>query len=328
MHCSISKPLILTLVYSLFGPLWAQEPMDYYWTTFSSGYGLTQSDHQIEIHQCDNLTKEFTKQGTVNLSHHYSAPSLWAQKDENLYGFSTQNDFIRVHRINWHTKESQGARILHPELSALFDAQTFFIPQGSMYGVVLVSPSLRSSAVIDFEANVVYYNTIPQQIALDSTAQLTKWISSINPKMGQSTYAYRGIDLMRQAYSLIGLVLLLFLAGVGFFFLTTRKTFRLTQKELSNRFKKIPLTVEMYQFLKHLATDQRVRNQTLLDFFNESEITADAKLKRKNKMIGDLSQNIYDCFQMTFFTKQKDRNDAREVIYRLESGINIKISDQ
>lgn len=328
MPYSISKPLILTLVYSLCSLLWANEPIDYFWTTFYSGYGLTQSDHQIEIHQYDNLTKEFTKQGTVKLSDHYSAPSLWVQKDENLYGFSTQNDFMRVHRINWQTKESHGASIIHPELSALFDAQTFFIPQGSKDGVVLVSPNLRSSAVIDFEANVVYYIPIPQQIALDSTAQLTKWISSINPKMGKSTYAFRGINLMRQAYSLIGLVLLLFLAGVGFFFLTTRKTFMLTQKELSNRFKKIPLTEEMYQFLKHLATYQSVRNQTLLDFFNESGITADAKLKRKNKMIGELSRNIYDCFKMMFFTKQKDRIDAREVIYLLESGINIKISDQ
>ena len=301
--------------------------MDFYWTTFASGYGLTQSNQQIELYKCDDLSKKFTTIGKVQLSDHYSVPSLWAQKDENLYGFSTQNDFVHVHRINWHTKESNGARILHPELSALFDQQSFIIPQGSEDGVVLISPKAKKLAVIDFEANEVYYSPIPQEIALDSLAQLTGWLATINPKLGQSTYAYRGIDLMREAYSIIGLVLLLFLTGVGLFFFTTRRTFRLTQKELSNRFKKIPLTLEMYHFLKHLAQYKMIRNQTVLDFFQKSDGSIDAKIKRKNKMVGDLSQNIYDCFQMNFYTKEKDRNDAREVIYTLASGITIKVSE-
>jgi hypothetical protein len=301
--------------------------MDFYWTTFASGYGLTQSDQQIELYQCDDLTKIFSSVGKVQLSDHYPPPSLWSQKDEHLYGFSTHDDFVRVHRINWHTKESKGARILHPELSALFDPHTFFIPQGSEHGVVLISPKAKSLAVIDFEANKVYYNPIPQEIALDSLAQLTGWLATINPKLGQSTYAYRGIDLMREAYSIIGLVLLLFLTGVGLFFFTTRRTFRLTQKELSNRFKKIPLTVEMYHFLKHLAQHKMIRNLNALDFFQEVDITDDAKIKRKNKMVGDLSQNIYNCFKMKFFIKQKDINDAREIIYTLETGITIKVSE-
>jgi DNA-binding MarR family transcriptional regulator len=327
MHYSINRPLFLVLVYSLFSPLWAQESMDFYWTTFASGYGFTQSEHQIELYKCDDLTKNFSSVGKVQLSDHYSPPSLWAQKDEHLYGFSTHDDFVRVHRINWHTKESKGARILHPELSALFDQQSFFIPQGSEDGVVLISPKAKSLAVIDFEANEVYYSPIPQEIALDSLTQLTGWLATINPKLGQSTYAYRGIDLMRDAYSIIGLVLLLFLTGVGLFFFTTRRTFRLTQKELSNRFKKIPLTVEMYHFLKHLAQYKMIRNQTALDFFQKSDGSIDAKIKRKNKMVGDLSQNIYDCFKMNFYTKEKDRNDAREVIYKLASGITIKVSE-
>ena len=327
MHYSINRPLFLVLVYSLFSPLWAQESMDFYWTTFSSGYGLTKSDQQIELYKCDDLSKKFTTIGKVQLSDHYSVPSLWAQKDENLYGFSTQNEFVHVHRINWHTKESNGARILHPELSALFDQQSFFIPKGSEDGVVLISPKAKKLAVIDFEANKVFYNSIPKEIALDSLAQLTGWLDKMNPKLGQSTYAYRGIDLMREAYSIIGLVLLLFLTGVGLFFFTTRSTFRLTQKELSNRFKKIPLTVEMYHFLKHLAQHKMIRNQTALDFFQEADISDDAKIKRKNKMVGDLSQNIYDCFQMNFFIKQKDIIDAREIIYTLESGITIKVAE-
>jgi len=327
MHYSINRPLFLVLLYSLFSPLWAQESMDFYWATFASGYGFTQSDHQIELYKCDDLTKKFSSVGKVQLSDQYPAPSLWAQKDEHLYGFSTQNDFVRVHRINWHTNESIGARILHPELSALFDPQSFFIPQGSEHGVVLISPKAKSLAVIDFEANEVFYNPIPQEIAVDSLAQLTSWLVTTNPKLGQSTYAYRGIDLMREAYSIIGLVLLLFLTGVGLFFFTTRRTFRLTQKELSNRFKKIPLTVEMYHFLKHLAQHKMIRNQTVLDFFQKSDRSIDAKIKRKNKMVGELSQNIYDCFQMNFFIKQKDKNDQREVIYKLESGITIKVSE-
>jgi DNA-binding MarR family transcriptional regulator len=132
---------------------------------------------------------------------------------------------------------------------------------------------------------------------------------------------------MREAYSIIGLVLLVFLTGVGLFFFTTRRTFRLTEKELSNRFKKIPLTVEMYHFLKNLAQHKMIRNQTALDFFQEADISDDAKIKRKNKMVGDLSQNIYDCFQMNFFIKKKDINDAREIIYTLETGITIKVSE-
>ena len=178
--------------------------------------------------------------------------------------------------------------------------------------------------MIDFEANKVFYNPIPEEIAVDSLAQLTGWLAKMNPRLGQSTYAYRGIDLMREAYSIIGLVLLLFLTGVGLFFFTTRRTFRLTQKELSNRFKKIPLTVEMYHFLKHLAQHKMIRNQTVLDFFQKSDGLIDAKIKRKNKMVGDLSQNIYDCFKLNFFIKQKDKNDARGVIYILEPGITIK----
>jgi len=83
----------------------------------------------------------------------------------------------------------------------------------------------------------------------------------------------------------------------------------------------------MYHFLKHLAQHKMIRNQTALDFFQKSDGSIDAKIKRKNKMVGDLSQNIYDCFQINFYTKEKDRNDAREVIYKLASGITIKVSE-
>ena len=326
MRYLINSSLFLVLGYSFFSPIWAQESMDFYWNTFVSGYGFTQSDYQIELYQRDNLTKKFTSLGKVQFSEHYSAPTLWFQKDEHLYGFSLDNDFVRVHSINWHTMEYNGPHILHPKLSQLFDQQTFFIPQGYENGVVLISPTTKSSAVIDFEANIVFYNPIPPNIGLDSFSQLKLWLANFNPKLGQSTYAYRGIDLMRQAFSIIGIVLMFFLAGVGLFFFNTRRTFMLNQKELSNRFKKIPLTLEMYHFLKHLAQEKSIRNQTTLHLFQDAIISEDAKIKRKNKMIGELSLNIYNCFKMNIFSKQKDMGDSREVIYKLLPGVAIKVT--
>jgi hypothetical protein len=311
----------------LSGSLWGQDPMDFYWSTFSSGYGLKQKDTGVELYQCALDTKEFTSYAFIPLSRQYPAPNTWISHGQFVYGFSKNQEFTRVARINWHTKQSTGASILHPEVSAIFDASAFFENMPNQ-GIILLSPTTRKAALLDFEDNTAHYLSIPPEVVLDSLASRRLWYSQINTDKTQSTYAYRGIDLMKTAYQVIGLVLILFLAGVGLFFIQKRTSFRLNQKELSNRFKKVPLSREMHYVLKELAQSKKVRNQTLLDFFKDPSLTEDAIIKKKNKVIGELHSAIYDCFQIQFFDKNKDPNDRRETIYTLNPSITIKVTEQ
>ena len=322
-----SKHTLTVVFLSLITSLSAQDEMDFYWATFSSGYGLNQTGQVVELYSCELPSREFIPYAKISLSDKYPSPNLWAHYGEFIYGFSNSNDFTRVQRINWHTKESLGARILHPKVTELFDEKLYVLEKSSADGVVLISSLQRKAVILDLENNKAYYASIPSEVAIDSTKTLYDWISAINPEKLETTYAYRGIDLMRKAYTVLGAVLALFLVGVAYFFTTTRKTFRLTKKELSNRFKKIPLTPEMYHFLSTLAKHKKIKNQALLDLFFHPELTSDSILKRKNKMIGELQESIHDCFQLQFFDKKKDPNDRRETTYSLNPRITIKVTE-
>lgn len=320
-----SKHTLTVVFLSLFTSLYAQDEMDFYWATFTSGYGLNQTGQAVELYSCELPSWEFFPYAKVSLSDKYPYPNLWAHYGEFIYGFSRSNNFTRVQRINWQKKESLGARILHPKVSELFDEKLLVLKKSSADGVVLISSLKRKAVILNLENNKAYYASIPSEVAIDSTKTLYKWISAINPEKLETTYAYRGIDLMREAYTVLGAVLTLFLVGVAYFFTITRKTFRLNKKELSNRFKKISLTPEMYHFLSTLANHKKIKNQALLDLFYHPELTSDSILKRKNKMIGELQDSIHKCFQLQFFDKKKDPNDRRETIYSLNPRITIKV---
>jgi DNA-binding MarR family transcriptional regulator len=322
-----SKHTLTVVFLSLITSLSAQDEMDFYWATFSSGYGLNQTGQVVELYSCELPSREFIPYAKISLSDKYPSPNLWAHYGEFIYGFSNSNDFTRVQRINWHTKKSLGARILHPKVSELFDEKLYVLEKSSADGVVLIRPLQRRAVILDLENNKAYYASIPNEVAIDSTKILTKWISGIKPEKLETTYAFRGIDLMEKAYAILGLVLALLLVGFGNFFLINRKNFRLNKKELSNRFKKIPLTIEMYHFLCILAKQKEIKNQALLDLFFQAELTPDSILKRKNKMIGELMELTNDCFKIQLFKKKKDPNDRRETIYSLNPRITIKVTE-
>ena len=148
-----SKHTLTVVFLSLITSLSAQDEMDFYWATFSSGYGLNQTGQVVELYSCELPSREFIPYAKISLSDKYPSPNLWAHYGEFIYGFSNSNDFTRVQRINWHTKESLGARILHPKVSELFDEKLYVLEKSSADGVVLISSLRRIAVILDLENN-------------------------------------------------------------------------------------------------------------------------------------------------------------------------------
>ena len=145
------------------------------------------------------------------------------------------------------------------------------------------------------------------------------------PQLMETTYVFRGIRLIYQAYGILGTVLAFILCGVGVVFYIQRKVFYFGRKELSNRFKRISITVEVYFMLKSLAENKQVANKALTALFHSLGISQDTINKRKNKMVDELNQLITQCFMAEFFTREKDPEDLRETRYILCEGIRIKL---
>ena len=306
MRCLINPILIFLLFLGTYAVTSAQ-PMDYEWSQQGQYFGLSTPQPGLVV-LYERQGQEWQVTGQSTYSSHLPKPKNWNYLDGALYGVSTDLDIGYLFSYSWKEKKSLTVRILHPELTALAASTD---GQWSMEQNQLCIQTPQTKACMDLEANqALYYNV--------STNLNT-------PQLMDTTYVFRGIGLMYQAYGILGTVLACILVGVGVFFYIQRKVFYLGRKELSNRFKRIPITAEMYFMLKSLAENKQIANKALTALFYYPGISQDTITKRKNRMVEELNQLITQCFMVNFFTREKDPEDLRETRYVLCEGINIKL---
>ena len=106
---------------------------------------------------------------------------------------------------------------------------------------------------------------------------------------------------------------------------TSRKKITLTRSKLYYLGGSVPIKKSEYFFLVKLAQNRRVENQELLDYFFDQNRSSDLIIKRKNKMVEELSSRIYQEFKKHFFIKAPNRKDKRQAIYLLEKKYKILV---
>jgi hypothetical protein len=283
------------------------QPMDFEWSQQGQYFGVyTPQPGLLALYERQGQEWQITGQSTY--ATHIPKPQHWSYLDGALYGVSTDLDIGYLFSYLWNEEQSLTVRILHPQLTALVARAD---GQWSIEQNQLCIQSPQNKACMDLEANqALYYN-------------VSKNLNA--PQLMDTTYAFRDIGLMYQAYGILGTVLACILVGVGAFFYIQRKVFYLGRKELSNRFKRIPITAEMYFMLKTLAQNKHIANKALTALFHSPGISQDTITKRKNRMVEELNQLITQCYKVDFFIREKDPEDLRETRYVLCEGIRLKL---
>jgi len=306
MRC-LTNPIVLFLLFLGTSASTSAQPMDFEWSQHGQYFGVSTPQPGLVV-LYERQGQEWRVTGQSTYAAYLPIPQHWSYLDGAIYGVSTDLDIGYLFTYSWMEEKPLTVRILHPELTALAASTD---GQWSIEQNQLCIQTPQTKACMDLEANqALYYNV--------STNLNT-------PLLMDTTYVFRGIGLMYQAYGILGTVLACILVGVGVFFYIQRKAFYLDHKELSNRFKRIPITAEMYFMLKSLAENKQITNKALTALFHSPGISQDTITKRKNRMVEELNQLITQCFMVDFFTRQKDPEDLRETRYVLCEGICIKL---
>jgi hypothetical protein len=306
MRCLIN-PILIFLLFLGTSAVTSAQPMDYEWSQQGQYFGLsTPQPGMVVLYERQGQEWQVTDQFTY--ATHLPKPQQWSYLDGALYGVSTDLDIGYLFSYSWKEEQSLTVRILHPELTALAAS---IDGQWSIEKNQLCVQTPQTKACMDLEANQALYYNVSTNLS--------------TPQLMYTTYVFRGVGLMYQAYGILGSVLACILVGVGVFFYIQRKVFYLGRKELSNQFKRIPITAEMYFMLKSLAENKQIANKALTALFHSPGISQDTITKRKNRMVEELNQLITQCFMVDFFTREKDPEDLRETRYVLCEGIRIRL---
>ena len=75
--------------------------------------------------------------------------------------------------------------------------------------------------------------------------------------------------------------------------------------------------------LELISKNKKVDNSDVLNYFKNSAISLDASVKRKNKAIDDLNRKALETFQVVLILKQSSKSDSRQVVYCLNSEIEM-----
>ena len=71
------------------------------------------------------------------------------------------------------------------------------------------------------------------------------------------------------------------------------------------------------------SKNNQVDNVFFLNYFKNPELSEDANIKRKNKVINDLNVKFEENFKLVFILKTAKKSDSRQVAYRLNPKILI-----
>ena len=71
------------------------------------------------------------------------------------------------------------------------------------------------------------------------------------------------------------------------------------------------------------SINNQVDNVFFLNYFKKPELSEDANIKRKNKVINDLNFKFEETFKLEFIMKTAKQSDSRQVVYKLNPKILI-----
>jgi hypothetical protein len=69
------------------------------------------------------------------------------------------------------------------------------------------------------------------------------------------------------------------------------------------------------------SKNNQVDNVFFLNYFKKPELSEDANIKRKNKVINDLNFKFEETFKLELIMKTTKQSDSRQVAYRLNPKI-------
>ena len=107
-------------------------------------------------------------------------------------------------------------------------------------------------------------------------------------------------------------------------FISRRQKFILKKRSLSKGALVLKIDRDEYFFLALLAQNNRVENQELISYFDRDGKSYDLNIKRKNAMIGKLSNKLQSKFKTAIFERIPSSKDKRQGIYILKSTLTIK----
>lgn len=123
-------------------------------------------------------------------------------------------------------------------------------------------------------------------------------------------------------YLVFAVFFLLFLITLILFYLKkSAPVFSVSSESVFNQDKAIAISSSEYAFLMLLisSSNNLIENSFLLESFKNNDISLDASIKRKNKMIEELDSKFFMCFSINLIEKIVDPKDSRQFIYRLNS---------
>ena len=128
------------------------------------------------------------------------------------------------------------------------------------------------------------------------------------------------------SYFLVGLLFCFVLVGLTFLkFKRDTVYFVVNNNTLTGINKSMSLSSDEKFVVELLSSSKNneVDNFLFLNYFKKPELSEDANIKRKNKIINDLNVKFEDTFELELIMKTAKQSDSRQVVYRLNPKIII-----
>lgn len=72
-----------------------------------------------------------------------------------------------------------------------------------------------------------------------------------------------------------------------------------------------------------LSKNKKVDNSLILNYFKNNNVSLDASVKRKNKVVDELNRKFLDSFKLVLVLKSVKKSDSRQAVYSLNPVIDI-----
>ena len=75
--------------------------------------------------------------------------------------------------------------------------------------------------------------------------------------------------------------------------------------------------------LLSLSKNNKADNSLILNYFKNNNISLDASVKRKNKVVDELNRKFLESFKFVLILKSVKKSDSRQAVYSLNPVIDI-----
>ena len=126
------------------------------------------------------------------------------------------------------------------------------------------------------------------------------------------------------SYFLVGLLFCFVLVGLTFLkFKRDTVYFVINNSTLTGLNKSMNISVDEKFIIELLSNSKnnQVDNIFFLNYFKKPELSEDANIKRKNKVIKDLNFKFEETFKLELIMKTTKQSDSRQVVYKLNPKI-------